>query len=91
MKAFPSEGTYIWFQGVSRSVVQLQCTGWPDMEAPKDTKTLLTLINETEAVSKGGGGSLIKRNKGKGKSKVMRPYVPLTRPVASKGDPEERQ
>ena len=29
---------------------QLQCTAWPDMEAPKDTKTLLDLLNETEAV-----------------------------------------
>ena len=34
--------------GKQRKVEQHHCTTWPDMEAPKDTKTLLDLFDSTE-------------------------------------------
>ena len=34
--------------GKKRAIEQLQCISWPDMEAPKDTKTLLDLYDYTE-------------------------------------------
>ena len=33
-----------------RTVYQLHCEAWPDMEAPKDTKVLLDLYEEAEDV-----------------------------------------
>ena len=33
-----------------RTVHQLHCEAWPDMEAPKDTKVLLELYEEAEDV-----------------------------------------
>ena len=33
-----------------RTVHQLHCEAWPDMEAPKDTKVLLELYEETESI-----------------------------------------
>jgi protein tyrosine phosphatase len=37
-----------FFPEDKRTVEQLHCTTWPDMEAPKDTKTLLDLFKYTE-------------------------------------------
>ena len=36
--------------GSVRSVYQLHCEAWPDMEAPKDTKVLLDLYEEAEDI-----------------------------------------
>ena len=40
--------TFLYPEGKLRTVEQLHCTTWPDMEAPKDTKTLLDLFKYTE-------------------------------------------
>ena len=40
--------SYNLILGRQITVEQLQCTMWPDMEAPKDTKTLLDLFDSSE-------------------------------------------
>ena len=43
-----------------RSVYQLHCQAWPDMEAPRDTKVLLDLYEEAEDVlSKNPGSTMM--------------------------------
>jgi hypothetical protein len=42
------DNLFLYPEGKLRRVEQLHCTAWPDMEAPKDTKTLLDLFKYTE-------------------------------------------
>eukprot|EP00092_Neocalanus_flemingeri_P105635 GFUD01135429.1.p1 GENE.GFUD01135429.1~~GFUD01135429.1.p1 ORF type:complete len:202 (-),score=73.98 GFUD01135429.1:99-668(-) len=45
--------------GERKTVEQLQCTTWPDMEAPKDTKTLLDLFDFSEEILVDNPGTML--------------------------------
>ena len=45
--------------GKQSTVEQLHCTSWPDMEAPKVTKTLLDLFESTEEVLLDSPGTVL--------------------------------
>ena len=47
------------FLGKQRTVEQLQCTVWTDMEAPKDTKTLLDLFDSSEETLLDSPGTIL--------------------------------
>ena len=42
-----------------QKVEQLQCTAWPDMEAPKETMALLDLYQFTEEILDNNPGGLL--------------------------------
>ena len=45
--------------GKKRTIEQLHCISWPDMEAPKDTKTLLDLFDCTEEILLDNPGTIL--------------------------------
>ena len=49
----------ILFTGTTKVVHQLQCVSWPDMEAPKETKTMLDIFSLSEELLLENPGTLL--------------------------------